>query len=556
MKVPLPRTMAVLVLAAAIIGLTMSTAIWRGMHHAMAIGPGDQTAIAISLSSSVYNIEFGYIGLKQVADKIHEHWNRGAQGWTDLETLKVNYRDAGLLNAGIRAAASLASPTPGFVSDGTLISMNSKDIGQVDYVTLAFRLFGLQIESLFYFYFTIVGLSALVFILTFRDDVHALAIVLCTLAAYFIALHLAVFDSVATPTYFGMQHGATMCLVAMWHFVFLLVSKRKPTPWVVVGAVVQLAILILAWRMRGTTWWVFALLVLLALVAARPHLRLRQFGRLQFRPPGFGRFARAFRRATVVAAKSTIPFAEKALRWPIILLFAGVLGSSLYDRAALHPVYSTDDVMPGRGFWSDAFLGLAAYDPHLLGPRVATAARRLGPGEELRWWATRDYMDRIRLARWDGRLDPSQPAPGLKSEWTGVGLRAAFQEQMARGAFIDAVKNRPVRALLVYVVKKPRHILKMLFAPFVHPRSTISFLLSTVLVGAGVVALFRRYGGGGGLRGPRDVLLLGGGAVLAAATPGLWGYPGQPVLADSVLLLAAFLPIAVGMGAMRILRDR
>jgi SAM-dependent methyltransferase len=550
MKSPLAKTLLALLLAATIIGLTMSAAIRRGMDHAMPIAAEEQTAIAISLSKSAYDIN-GYLGLKQVADTIHSYWNRGAQGWHDVAKLIVNFRDAELLNDGIRAAASLGPQTPGYVSDGTLITMNGNDIGQVDYVTLAFRLFGTHVQSLFYLYFTLIGLSAIVFILTFRDNIYALAVLLCTLAAYYIERRLAIFDPVTVPTYFGMRHGSTVALVPMWHFVFLVITARGPTLGVVLGSVIQLAILVLAWRLRGETIWVFGFVILLALVPAFWHLRLRQFRLLRARPAVANR-ATILWWSTVKFAKSLLPAGQDALRWPVLLLLAGLLGSTLYDRASLHAVYSTDDVMPSRGWWNAAYLGLATYDPGILGSRVEEAVRVRGV-DEVGWWGAREYMDRMRFIPWDGKLDPSQPAPGLTSEWVGVGVRTAIQDRMLRGAFMKAVKNHLIRVPIIYLVKKPVHIVATLAKAFTN---SIGWIGLSILVGAGVGVLVMRFGDQNDVRVPRDMIMLSGGAVLAAAMPSLWAYPSLSTMGDSVLLLAAFAPIAIGMGSAILLIQR
>ena len=142
-----------------------------------------QTAIAIALSDSIYGVNLGYLGLSNVFAAIQEHWNRSADGWSKSEVLKANFHDADVLNAGINAAASLGPQQIGYVSNGTLITTIYDDMGQVDYVSLAFRLFGLKIQSLFYLYFTLAGVSAIVFILTFRDNIYALGVLLCVLFA-------------------------------------------------------------------------------------------------------------------------------------------------------------------------------------------------------------------------------------------------------------------------------------------------------------------------------------------------------------------------------------
>jgi len=542
MKSPLLKTLIALVLAATIIGLTISAAVRRGMDHA--VTAGDHVAIAISLSDSIYHLNLGYLGLKQVADTIYDYWTRDSHG------AEPNVKER--LNAGFRAAAALGPQTPGYVSDGSLIVTQNDGKGAVDYVTIAFQLFGTQVQSLFYLYFALVGLSAFVFILTFRDNIYALAVLLCTLAAYYIQLRLRILDPAAVPIYFGMRSGSTVCLVAMWHFVFLVIQARKPTLRVVLGAVVQLAILILAWRLRWAAIWVFAFVILLALVPALTHLRLRQF-RLLNRPRMHPDYATIGWQSTVKALKSLLAVAEASLRWPIVLLLAGLLASSLYDRASLHAVYFTDDVMADRGLWNAAYRGLAIYDPDVLDPRVTKAVNERGVSDELGWWAARDYMDRIRLIPWDGTLDPSQPAPGLTSEWSGIGIRAGLQDRMARGGFMDAVKNHPVRVLMIYLVRKPLDIVSTLITPFARG---ITWLVLSLLVGVGIGALVVRFGRQDDVRAPRDMILLSGGAVVATTMPSLWAYPRLAMMGDSILLLAAFASITVAMGTVTTLIHR
>ena len=552
MKSPLAKTLILLVLAAAIIGLTMSAAIRRGLDHAVTIAADDHTAIAISLSDSIYHVNLGYLGLKQVADTIREHWTRASHG---VEP-GVKAPSARALNVGIRAAAALGPQTPGYVSDGSLIVTQNDGKGAVDYVTIAFRLFGTKVQSLFYLYFAMIGLSAVVFILAFRDNVYALAVLLCTLAAYYIQLRLRIFDAAAVPTYFGMRYGSTLGLVALWHFVFLVIPARKPTPWAVLGAVVQLAILVLAWRLRWATIWMAGFVLLLALVPALKHLRLRQF-RLLNRPGLHADYATIAWRSTVKAANSLLAVGEATLRWPVVLLLAGLLASSLYDRAALHPVYFADDVMPERGLWNAAYLGLATYDPGVLDPRVAEAVKARGAGGELSWWAARDHMDRIHLVPWDGKLDLkldfSRPALNLKSEWGDIGIRAGLQDRMAHGGLMDAVKKHPFRVAAIYLIHKPLDIASMLFRPFT---GGVTWLLLSLLAGVGIGAVITRFESEDDMRAPRDVILVSGAAVLAATMPSLWAYPNPAAMGDSVLLLAAFVPITVAMGTYAMLFHR
>src|ERR1700730_10869357 len=208
-------------LAAFIIALTALTGIARGMDHKVSWGPtSEQNAISIALSESVYGLHLGYVGLSSVENKLVEIWNRGVKEPNDPSMIE-NSSNAELMNEALRAAASLGPQTIGYLSDQTLVTTWYDDMGEVDFFKLAFRLFGLQIQSYYYLFFAILAFSAIVFILTYHDDSYALVTLLCTLFAFYVELHLNAF-SANTPTFPGMRHGSTLALVPMWYFIFLL----------------------------------------------------------------------------------------------------------------------------------------------------------------------------------------------------------------------------------------------------------------------------------------------------------------------------------------------
>src|SRR5262249_827802 len=528
--------------AAAIIGLTISNGIWHGLHHTMPFMQSDQTAIAIALSNVVYGTKFGYVGIKQVQDKLTEYWIRMSQDPNDVANLRANHRDAERLNAGIRAAASIPKPTSGFISDGTLITLNGEDIGQVDYAAIAFFLFGLSTQSLYFFYFAIIGLSALIFILMFRDNVYALAVLLCTISAYFVEQQLAVFNDPATPTYFGIQHGATIGLIATWNFAFLLLLKPRPTFWTVMGTLVQLAILILAWRISATSSWTLLFLLIVAFVMAWAGARSTASSE-QRQPKRWVWSGQALRGRIYKWVKAIASVADRMLRWPVWLLLIGLVANSFYDRMALHPVYFTDDVMAGQGIWAQAYHGLAVYDKRVLRPSVAPAGEKPGADPDVTWWGAREYMDRIRLSPWDGQYI-ARPALGLWSEWVGVGARERMIDRMARGAFVEAVKSYPGRVFKIYFVEKPKHIVSTLASAFNSSGKT-RWLLSTLIVGGGVGA-FLIYLGDQNSRALREVLWLSAGAMLVSVSPNIWAFASPATMVESTLLLVSCFNLIIG----------
>jgi hypothetical protein len=554
------RLLIVIVLATFIIGLTMSAAIRRGMDHAVMIGQGDQTAIAIVLSDSVYKIRLGYVGLRQVFDTIQTYWNRDTNYWANTEQLKKNFHDAELLNAGIRAAASLGPQTPGYIHDGSrvwqpssLITTYYDDMGEVDYVSLAFRLFGLKVQSMFYLYFTLLGLSALIFILTFHDRIFALCLLATTLFAYYVELYLSFFDPVAIVSYWGMRHSSTLCLVPMLHFAFLMVWRRKLTPAVAAGAVVQLFILILAWRIRGSVAWVLVFLPALAVVLAfwdtwprSNEPGLRWWAAVRHRVASFPRSA-------VIFARSWRTLVRRTLCWPLVLVLLGVFANNLYNRATLHPIYYTDDVMPQHGIWHPVHLGIGIFIPDVLSPRIFNVLQTQGFTEELTLWGARDYLDRVHFIPWNGKHEHLPLAPGYLSPWHGLGLKINWQERLMRYMFWERLREHPLRFLEAYA-SMPAHVIRTLAAPFAQA-PTLAWLWLVIAAGIAVFtilfALARREAIGDGFK----VIGVGAAALAMATLPNMVSFYVAPYsMADSILMVMAFTAAAIGIGAYAVLR--
>jgi hypothetical protein len=108
------RAAVATILAALIIGLTILEAKRRGMDHMVAVSVGEEIALSIALSETVYGVKLGYVGLTSVLNTLQEHWNKGGDEWNKLPVLIENFSNQQVLNEGIRAAASLAPQKIGY----------------------------------------------------------------------------------------------------------------------------------------------------------------------------------------------------------------------------------------------------------------------------------------------------------------------------------------------------------------------------------------------------------------------------------------------------------
>jgi hypothetical protein len=371
------------------------------------------------------------------------------------------------------------------------------------------------------------------------------------------------FHQVHIPTYWGMRHSSTLCLVPMLHLTFLLLWKRKLSLAVGAGAVVQLSILILAWRIRGSVTWVMVFLPLLAITLALRELWPQSNQPWPHSWTAVRHRLASFTRSTMIVAGSWRMLVRRTLCWPLVLLLFGLLANNLYNRATLHPIYHTDDVMPYHGLWHSVHLGLALYAPDVLSPRVLNAMKTKGRNDDFIAWVARDYLDRIHLIPWDGKPEYSPPAPGWLSPWPGIGHKVAWHDRTLRDAYFDRLETHPVRILRLYA-SMPLEVVRILASPFTQA-PTLVWLWLIAAAGAGVftilLALARSTEKGDGVK----VLGISAAAIATATLPNMISFGGRPppasgavaayAMADSILMVTAFMAAAVGIGAYAILRD-
>ena len=530
------RTAIVIVLASLVLGLTITDAKRRGLHHRVMISPGEQIAISIALSDTVYGLNLGYVGYTTVLNEIQKHWNKGDPSlWSDYSLLSKNFGDKQLLNEGILAAASLGPQKTGYFTDGSLLTTIYDDQGEVDFYKIAFKLFGKRIQSAFYLFFLVLGLSSIVFILTFRNNVYALCVLLCTLFGFYQELNLAVFDQISGPTFFGMRHGSTLGLIPMWYFAFLLTFPRKASAKVLAGALFQVAILILAFRIRGSVAWVFIFLFILTafLALIRSWPKALNGARLWISPI----------RSWVLWGQTWPILLRDALRWPSMLLIFAILANAGYNQISRHLIYSSDDVIPHHGLWWTGVNALYFDRPQVFGDRVKNTG-----GTPEGWWHLRDYYDRVRLIPWDGVYETSNNPPSIISPWTSGQLKYRLVDESMKKIYIEAVTKKPLVSAQYYLVEQPKHITQQLLLPFKNAKST-AWLWLTFLAAAITFTLVFLFNDKQSSVSLSKVIILSVGAFLISWLPGLWAFSFGATIPDAILLFVSCIPLVIGLGA-------
>ena len=505
---------ATALVAALIIAATFWQGVRRGMDHAVAFGPeSEQTAIAIALSETVYGLDLGYVGHAAVFDALRTVWNRGATSTHDPVLVK-NSHDRDLMNEAIAAASALPSPRVGYFSDRSLISAVYDDLGYVDFTKIAFAVFGRQIEAMYYLYFTVLAVSALTFLIAYRDRALPQLVLLLSLFGYFIELHTALFHD-SMPSFTGLRHSGTLAILPAWHLAFALIYRVRPTATNLIAGLIQLAILILMIRIRGSAVWVPLFLVALSCALAWRQNR----------------------------GRGAASIAKSAAQWPIVLLIAAIGLQTVYSTAKLHPIYFTDDVIPHHGLWHSAYLGLAD-DPGILPEVVRQFIAQGGGGDAIGAAGAMEYVERTRfIAVPPGPLTVLPPS--YISPWTGT-VKFQLHDKIMQRAFFDATLSHPFRTLRLYIIRKPVGLF-LVFDRYVFTTSFFGLMLVAAAASYLVIRL-------NWLRGEPmpDMFLAGGLAVALAILPSMWASPGISSVVDLVILLAVVLPLAVAGGCHRL----
>jgi hypothetical protein len=499
-----------LTLAAAIIALIFASGLRLGMDHKTAFGPeSEQNEIAIALSETVYGLNLGYIGFATVHDKLVEIWNGGLDGH-DPKLLE-NCSDRDLLNKAITEASSLGPQTVGYVGDGTLVTAVYDDLGYVDLTKLSFALFGRHIEAIYYMFFVLLSISAGVFIITFGFRVDALAVLLCALLAFVIEMRTAIFFD-GMPTVVGMRHSSTLALIPMWHFLFLVVHRRRLSLVTGACALIQLAILVLAMRIRGSAAW--TVLLVIAVVFLMIFITwLRQEARPRL----------------IMKSVHSVTW------WPAALMLGGVLANNMYMNEVLHPIYFTDDVMPYHGLWHSAVLGFD-YELKLYS---SPEAREATDGDSRGYYEALHYLDQVHFL-------PLPPSPddaplGYTSPWTNT-YKTRLHDNITRRVFFAAVAHHPFLIGKLYLRDKPKAIYSVIRLIF-EKTETLNWLYWLLSTGV-ITGLFLSFGSRS-LLDYWPIGALGVGALAFAALPNLWAYSGFHAIADLFLTLLTIMALAV-----------
>lgn len=304
------------------------------------------------------------------------------------------------------------------------VILQGNELGLVDYTYWAFKLYGISINALVLFYFTLLFVSVALFFVTFRRSRFCLLLLMLYLAAHYFAL-----DYAQTRAIIAIQNSRffpVLALLPALHLLLLVVTRARPTLALVAMAAVQTFILMFMVFCRTQTYWeVLAILLAAIVVTGLQPLRQAAFHA--------GRWAAAIGKSVYQS-------------WPAALAAAGVI--VLLGYSGLAPdkaLYSAES--KAHLFWHDFFASTISSDPAL----YVTYSYNLPPfSDDMSYFAaTRDLR---------GRNDGASPIANVVDGVLDVDIwksNGAYDAEMRR-LYFRVVREHPWLVFRSFVIGKPK----------------------------------------------------------------------------------------------------
>ncbi len=363
--------------------------------------------IPIALSELIYGRSRDYTGYYQVS------W----LFWGDPEANKKS------INELITEASRIRD-----LRKDVLWFMGTEDKGIVDFVRLAFQIFGLRVESLLSMFFLVLGLSCLLYVVdNFGSPAHLILLLFLLLPLFVLLFVIPAsdqFGSVLEPRFLEV-----LSLFSTLHILVILLDGRPPRFRTFLCCAGQIFIIVFVYHLRvSAVWQIGAIGVLGTTLAGGWFLKRR---------------SRAGA-ANVPGARRLVGWLPPST-WALMLLVLGVGSLEFYKWNVYNSRYFTE-YGANHVFWHSALMGLSVN-------RGLSEHYRIDPrSDESVAHAVERYLGTKSDAKTRSALfsDPNFAT----GNW--VHFHWVLYEPAARGLYFDILRRHPILALRAYLLDKPQ----------------------------------------------------------------------------------------------------
>jgi hypothetical protein len=437
-------TVGTLIACAMLLAAAYQRGIERGLDGAISIVPVEGWAYAAAISDHVYHLNLGYVASNKVYAEFEKVFSDPA---ISADESLARRRNKQLINEVFQRAAHLSDisiSSVGAIDQHTIFPMYYLDLGFVDFAKIAFRLFGLEVESLYKLHFLLLGTSIVCFIMAFPGRPLAAVLALGISLAYFCQISSTLFGPYVV-TVFGMHESAVLGVMPAFQLTLLLLWRKRFGLFVGIGTAISIAVLLLVIEIRGSAKW--ALIAVAAVVAVRTVYVIARSWRRE-----------SDRRIVVIAAAASL------CRWPLVLIVLLAAGQQLWIQTRLHPIYEADDVLTRHGLWHTLYLNCTYWDPDALALSGYKSLADAPDIDSLGFKAATNYAAQLHLF-----VNPA----ALVSPITGS-YRWGVEDALLKRWFFEHYSQHPGRLLQQFLITKPIVVLQKIFTDerYAFPRWT------------------------------------------------------------------------------------
>jgi hypothetical protein len=334
-----------------------------------------------------------------------------------------NLRNSTLINTAIEKAVHFKWP---FDPNEGIRGSGGDDLGFVDYVRVSFYLFGYRLQSLYFTYFVIFGISALAFIYAFRARPALVTFLVIVCAAQVFLFSSSIFDAESLGSISDPRFLSALGIIPGAHLACLVLTRSWPTRSNIALGLLQSLILVFAFWIRASAIWIiFGVLVLSAVIVVQ-DIRMR---RLKVRS-----------------------------MWSLGILLAVWALQMLWASIGVHPIYKEKGEIPHHVVWHAVFYQLQ-FHPEWAEKYAAEYDN--AKFDELPAVAAKKYLTR--------HPDAASAAIYLTEDKEHFKIAAA--ETYTRKAFFEFLVNDPKFVLEAYFVYSPITVFQIL-GPLINPSMT------------------------------------------------------------------------------------
>jgi hypothetical protein len=416
------RTVVVAIIALLILGATFRAGIDRGMDQLVSWEGYGRILNAIAAVMTEQRFHQGGYALSNC---IHNELERRGftvdpeivkrAGSTVPQNLRAHFLDK-MLEDMQRDLPKLADHC------GTAIrGLGGDDVGYVDFVKIAFFLFGLQIRAFYYLFFLVYGLTLFVALIERHRDPMGQIVLLGAAGLIYVSCYYSDFLLLPEPGGSGNMLNPrfmpVLALIPGIHLLLMLVDKAARNWWRVAIIIFQSGVIFLAVHIRvSAIWWVPALL-LAAVVLFLHSLK------------GSKGSAEGWR---------SVAYRGLFAQWPALISVVVILGSLKAVGWSLHPTYREGGWVAYHTVWHAIYYSLQNH------PKYAEkygAYHDGKSGDEMPFAGALAYL----------KEHPEEDKPELFI--AGRSLKLSALERLDRLAFFEFLRRDPWFVFETFVVK-------------------------------------------------------------------------------------------------------